>query len=226
MKNTVLIADDDSDLVTLLETMLSKEGFKILTAKDGESALKQVKDNHPDLVVLDVGMPGKNGLDVCKTLKRGERTKDIPIVMLTARSEEIDRVLGLELGADDYITKPFSIRELILRVKKILQRSYDFSKNSDFFEHGVLSVDHLKHEVKVKNISVNLTLTEFKLLASLIRRPGQVKSRETLLDEIWGYKDGVFSRTIDTHIQRLRTKLKEAGGYIETVRGMGYRFND
>lgn len=224
MKNTVLIADDDSDLVNLLDTMLSKEGFKILTANDGEAALRQVKDNKPDLVVLDVGMPGKNGLDVCKTLRLEERTRDIPIIMLTARSDEIDRVLGLELGADDYMTKPFSVRELILRVKKILKRSYDVERNSDHFEHGVLFVDHLKHEVKVNNKSVNLTLTEFKILANLIRRPGQVKSRDALLDEIWNYKEGVFSRTIDTHIQRLRTKLKEAGGYIETVRGLGYRF--
>jgi len=224
MKRTVLVVDDDSDLLKLLSAMLGQEGFRVLTACNGDSAIKIAKTDRPHLVVLDVQMPRKSGLEVCKTLKQDEQTRNIPIIMLTGKVDEIDRVLGLELGAEDYITKPFSVREMILRVNKVLKRTYGAENKSDPFKIGVLTVDHARHEVTVNGDLVDLTLTEFKILSSLTQRPGQVKTRETLLNEIWGYKEEVFSRTVDTHIQRLRHKLQEAGKYIKTVRGLGYLF--
>lgn len=226
MKRTVLVADDDSDLLKLLSAMLGQEGFRVLTANNGESAVNKIRMEKPHLVVLDVRMPRMSGLEVCKVLKLDEQTRHIPIIMLTGKSEEIDRVLGLELGADDYITKPFSVRELILRINMILKRAYGNNSKFDPFKYGILSLDHSRHEVKVKGKLVGLTLTEFKILSSLTQCSGQVKTRDALLDEILGYRDGVFSRTVDTHIQRLRTKLGPAGAYIKTIRGLGYLFNE
>lgn len=224
-KQKILIVDDDPDVLNLLDLKLRDEGFLILQAVDGEMAVDLVKAKRPDLIILDVNMPKISGLDVCKVLKSNEKTRDIPIVMLTVKNEAVDRILGLEFGADDYITKPFNIRELVLRVKNILKRVYRKQENNSRFHFGILSVDLDCHEVKVKGRAIQLTPTELRLLAGLMEKPGQVKSRDFLLEQIWDYNDKVYSRTVDTHIQRLRTKLKEAGSHIKTVRGVGYRFH-
>lgn len=226
MNNNILLIDDDKDLLAALEVKLGKEDLKVQTAPDGENGLKKIRMKVPDLIVLDVNMPGKSGMDICKALRTDNRTAHVPIIMLTGRDDEIDRVLGLEFGADDYITKPFNTRELVLRIKSILKRVYSPPEQKDNFKYGCLSVNLANHAVKVKNKDIELTLTEFKLLARLIESPGKIKPRDVLLEQIWEYGDGVFSRTIDTHIQRLRSKLKDAGEYIETVRGVGYRFQE
>ena len=227
MNHKILLVDDDKELLAALKIKLLKEGFEIDTAPDGEVALEKVKANQPDLVILDVNMPNMNGMDVCRALRSDEKTRDLAIIMLTARDDEVDRILGLEFGADDYVTKPYNPRELVLRVKGLLKRIFQFQDNPGALEQikvGPLTVDLSKHEVQVEGQVVELTLTEFKLLAHLIKNPGKIKTRDFLLEEIWDYGDGVFSRTIDTHIQRLRSKLKDAGKYIITVRGVGYRF--
>ena len=224
--NRILVVDDDKDFSALLQTKLEVEGFRVEEVADGEAALRTIAKRKPDLIILEVNMPKMNGMEVCRTLRSDEKTKNIPIVMLTARDEEVDRILGLEFGADDYVTKPCSIRELILRIKNVIRRSYGRQDDKEVFEHGSLWVDLQSHEVKVKGKSVELTLTEFKLLAHLIENPGKVQSRDFLLDRVWEYGDNVFSRTIDTHIQRLRSKLKGSGKSIKTIRGVGYRFED
>lgn len=226
MSETILVIDDDRDLLELLKLKLGKEGFKVCVAPDGKTGVELVKSKEPDLVILDVNMPKMSGLDVCRILRSEEKTKNMPILMLTAKNEEIDRVLGLEFGADDYVSKPFSVRELILRIRAILKRTHPAEEKRNRLQYGILTVDLKNHEVKVKNHPVQLTLTEFKLLSVLLEKPDQVKSRDFLLDEIWEYGDGVYSRTVDTHVQRLRSKLKDAGRYIETVRGIGYRLQD
>ena len=225
-RHSLLLVDDDPEILTLLQAKLKDEPFEIFTATEGESALNTVRTQKPDLVVLDVNLPGLSGLEICRSLKADKNTRGIPIIMLSARSEEIDRVLGLEFGADDYVTKPFNTQELILRINNVLKRVYKEEEATEGFTQGDLTVDFLKHEVTVKGQPIQLTLTEFKLLSSLLENVGQVKTREYLLEHIWDHGEGVFSRTIDTHIQRLRTKLKEAGRYIETIRGVGYRFQE
>ena len=223
---SLLLVDDDPVILTLLQAKFKDQPFKIFTAIEGESAMNIVRTEKPDLIVLDVNLPGLSGLEICRSLKADKNTKKIPIIILSARSEGIDRVLGLEFGADDYVTKPFNPQELILRVNNILKRVYTVEGASEVFTQGDLTVDFLKHEVTVKGELIQLTLTEFKLLSSLLETVGQVKTREYLLEHVWEHGDGVFSRTIDTHIQRLRTKLKDAGRYIETVRGVGYRYQE
>ena len=223
---SLLLVDDDPEILSLLQAKLGKEPFEIFTASEGRSALNIIQTQKPDLVLLDVNLPGLSGLEICRSLREDKDTRDIPIIMLSGRSEEIDRVLGLEFGADDYVTKPFNAKELILRINNVLKRVYKEEGVSESFTRGDLTVDFLKHEVTVKGKPIQLTLTEFKLLSCLLESVGQVKSREYLLANIWEHGDGVFSRTIDTHIQRLRTKLKEAGRYIETVRGVGYRLQE
>lgn len=225
-RRSLLLVDDDPEILTLLRAKLADEPFELLTAVEGESALNIVRTQKPDLVVLDVNLPGLSGLEVCRSLRADKDTRDIPIIILSGRSDQIDRVLGLEFGADDYVTKPFNPRELILRIHNVLRRVYKEKSGPENFTRGDLTVDFLKHEVTVKGQLAQLTLTEFKLLSSLLEGVGQVKTREFLLEQIWEHSEGVFSRTIDTHIQRLRAKLKEAGRYIETVRGVGYRFHE
>ena len=226
MKETILVIDDDEDLQNLLKLKLGNEGFNVRVADGGVSGIEMAKGKRPSLVVLDLNMPGMNGMDVCRTLKSDDKLRKIPILMLTAKSDEVDRILGLEFGADDYLTKPFNPRELILRIRNILKRLHPDENEKKSAQYGVLTVHFNTHEVMVKSKPVALTLTEFKLLASLIDRPDQVKTRDYLLAQIWEYGDGVYSRTVDTHVQRLRAKLKEAGRYIETVRGMGYRIHE
>jgi two-component system phosphate regulon response regulator PhoB len=224
--HSLLLVDDDPEILKLLQVKLKGQPFKIFTAVEGETAMSIVHTERPDLIVLDVNLPGLSGLEICRALKADKNTREIPIIMLSARGEEIDRVLGLEFGADDYVTKPFSPQELILRINNVLKRVYKVEVAIEGFTQGDLTVDFLKHEVTVKGELIQLTLTEFKLLSSLLETVGQVKTREYLLEHVWEHGDGVFSRTIDTHIQRLRTKLKDAGRHIETVRGVGYRFQE
>jgi len=222
-KKKILVADDEEDVLELVSRNLLAAGFKVLKADNGTAALTQARDLHPALIVLDLMLPGISGLDVCKMLRTDPATKQIPIIMLTAKAEEIDRIVGLELGADDYITKPFSPRELVLRVKSVMRRAAGSPESTDVLDFGDIHLDRVRHEVRIKGKPVEFTATEFKLLALLIERRGRVQSRDTLLNEVWGYESAIVTRTVDTHIRRLRDKLGETADCIETVRGFGYR---
>lgn len=223
MNHSVLIADDEEDVLQLVGSSLKGAGFKIMEAQGGAEAMEKAFDQHPSLIVLDVMLPGMSGLELCRTFKGDARTRNIPIIMLTAKAQEIDRVVGLELGADDYVTKPFSPRELVLRVKSQIRRSQGAEEPSDTLRSGDLVLDRLRHSVTVKGKAVLLTATEFKLLSLLMERAGRVQTRETLLNEVWGYDVAIQSRTVDIHVRRLREKLGRVSDCIETVRGFGYR---
>jgi two-component system phosphate regulon response regulator PhoB len=222
----ILIVDDEPEAVELVEFNLKQSGFDVLTAADGAEALKKAHSALPSLVVLDLMLPEVDGLEVCKMLRRDPATAGIPIVMVTAKAAEIDRILGLELGADDYMTKPFSPRELVLRVKKILQRGRPASEEADTYKFGDLLIDSPRHLVSWRGKQVDLTATEFKLLTVLAQRRGRVQSREQLLRDVWEYNSLIDTRTVDTHMRRLREKLGPAAKYLDTVRGVGYRFLD
>ncbi len=224
MSETILIVEDESDVLDLVVFHLRKAGYHTATARDGLSGLAKARDLLPAALVLDLMLPEMDGTEVCKRLKADPRTAHIPIVMLTAKAEEVDRVLGLELGADDYVTKPFSPRELVLRVKKLLGRASPAV--AEILKCGDLLVDIGKHQTSIKNKPVELTATEFKLLSTLMQRRGRVQTRDTLLSDVWGYEGDIDTRTVDTHVRRLREKLGKAGELIETVRGVGYRFAD
>jgi DNA-binding response OmpR family regulator len=217
--------DDEPDAVELIAFNLKGAGLDVVTAVDGDEALKKAAQHLPDLVVLDLMIPEVDGLEVCKVLRRDPKTSAIPILMLTAKAAEIDRVLGLELGADDYVTKPFSPRELVLRVKRLLRSAQSPEAASDRFEWKELIVDLPRHRVTVKGKPIELTATEFKLLAVLIQRRGRVQSRDQLLQDVWEYESTMDTRTVDTHMRRLREKLGPAAKYLDTVRGVGYRFS-
>ena len=224
----VLIVDDEEHIVELLQFNLVNAGYKVITANNGLDALKKVKENKPDLLLLDLMLPGMDGLDVCKEIKRDKETSKTSIIMLTAKSEELDKILGLELGADDYITKPFSIRELLARVKAVLRRSNSDEISEEIYELGRLKVDFERHEVLINNEKVELTLKEFELLEILIKNKGKILRRETLLDKVWGYEYIGETRTVDVHIRYLRKKIEDDDKnpkFIETIRGVGYRFN-
>ena len=224
----VLIVDDEENIVELLQFNLVNAGYKVITANNGLDALKKVKENKPDLLLLDLMLPGMDGLDVCKEIKRDKETSKTSIIMLTAKSEELDKILGLELGADDYITKPFSIRELLARVKAVLRRSSSDEISEEIYEIGRLKVDFERHEVLINNEKVELTLKEFELLEILIKNKGKILRRETLLDKVWGYEYIGETRTVDVHIRYLRKKVEDDDKnpkFIETIRGVGYRFN-
>jgi len=224
LKQKILIVDDEPEAVELVEFNLRQAGFDTTTAADGEEALKKAKAQLPALVVLDLMLPEIDGLEVCKLLRRDSSTSKIPILMLTAKAAEIDRVLGLELGADDYVTKPFSPRELILRVKKILQRGESAGDKRETMRFGDLLIDIPKHRAAWKTKSFDLTATEFKLLTVLAERAGRVQSRDALLRDVWEYDAAIDTRTVDTHMRRLREKLGPAAKHLDTVRGVGYRF--
>src|SRR5687767_5714312 len=224
MKSKVLIVDDEPDAVELIAFNLKGAGLDGISAADGTEALKKAAQQRPDLIVLDVMLPEVDGLEVCKVLRRDPKTSAIPILMLTAKAAEIDRVLGLELGADDYVTKPFSPRELVLRVKRLLRGTQAIETTPDRFEWKELVVDIPRHRVTVKGKMVELTATEFKLLTILIQRRGRVQSRDQLLQDVWEYEATIDTRTVDTHMRRLREKLGSASKYLDTVRGVGYRF--
>lgn len=223
MKPKILIVDDEPDALEVLGFKLRESGYVPLFAKDGTRAITIARDERPALIVLDLMLPEVDGLEVCKILRRDPNTAAIPILMLTARAAEMDRVLGLELGADDYVTKPFSPRELVLRIKKLLARAHVAEENSAVLRLGELAIDVPRHEVMISGQPLVLTATEFKLLEILTRRRGRVQTRDRLLQDVWGYENPIDSRTVDTHMRRLREKLGDVARYLETVRGVGYR---
>ncbi|MBF0142391.1 MAG: response regulator transcription factor [Magnetococcales bacterium] len=227
MAELVLIVDDDGDLVSFLTRTLHGEGYRTTVAGDGASALTKALDPHdrPALILLDVVLPDIPGLEVCRKLRAAAETRDTPVLMLSARGEEADRVTGFEVGADDYVVKPFSIRELLLRVNALLRRLAHTPPVSDAKAiPGLLELDRPAHRTWVNGNEILLTPIEFRLLDTLISRRGRVQSRETLLETVWGVQADVQTRTVDAHIKRLREKLGAAGPYVETLRGIGYRF--
>ncbi len=224
--SSILIIEDEKDILDLVEYHLKQAGFQVLTAADGGEGLERAIKKRPDLIILDLMLPGMDGKDVCRVLKSNPVTQTIPVLMLTAKAEELDRVVGLELGADDYVTKPFSPRELVLRVKAILRRRTFDKEDVKVIRIGDLLIDIDRHQVSVKDRPISLTSTEFKLLVELASKRGRVQSRQGLLDRVWGYNCEGYDRTVDTHIRRLREKLGGMAGYIETLRGFGYRFRE
>lgn len=227
MASKILVVDDEPDTIELITFNLKSAGFDVVSAMDGAEALRLAQANSPDLIVLDLMLPEVDGLEVCKILRRNPATSTIPIVMLTAKAGEIDRILGLELGADDYMTKPFSPRELVLRVRRLLVRGGSpATKSADKFQIGELVIDVPRHLVTVEGKRIELTVTEFDLLNTLAQRRGRVQTREQLLRDVWEYESMVDTRTVDTHMRRLREKLGKAARFLDTVRGVGYRFTE
>ena len=224
----ILIVEDEKDICQVLAYNLAQEGYDVVVANTGQEALSATLEKPPELVLLDLMLPDISGLDVCRTMKSDPTRRDIPVIMLTARSEEIDRVVGFELGADDYVVKPFSVRELSLRIKAVLRRSSptDPASSGEELVFGRLRVDRNAHRAWVDGEEIALTQLEMKLLWTLYERRGRVQTRGTLLDEVWAASPENNTRTVDTHIKRLREKLGPAGAYVETVRGIGYRFSD
>ena len=226
MANTIYIVEDEPDLRDALVYNFKNEGFKVKSFANGESCLSKVNKKKPDLIILDIMLPGISGLDVCREIRSDMNMSNIAVIMLTAKGEEIDRIVGFELGADDYVTKPFSVRELILRTKVILKKQSELNSDEKVLEYGSISMNLDAHNVKIDDTEVILTALEFKLLKHLIKRKGRVQSRDQLLSDVWELSTEVTTRTVDTHIKRLREKLGSAGEYIQTIRGVGYRFNN
>ena len=220
---TILVIEDEKDLAELVAFNLEKAGYRPLLAADGTTGLEKARTHTPDLILLDLMLPGMSGTEVCKSLKSGEKTARIPIIMLTAKGEEIDRVVGFEVGADDYVVKPFSTRELLLRVQAILRRAVPVASTGKTVNVGAVAIDIDHHTVTVAGKETVLSTLEFKLLLILAERAGRVQSREQLLKDVWGYSYMGDTRTVDTHLTRLRAKLGEAGNLIRTVRGFGYK---
>ncbi len=227
-KETILVVEDDVDILNLLRFNLEAAGYDVLLSTDGYEGMNLARKRRPDMIILDIMLPGIDGFEVCKDLKRSKETAGIPVIMLTARGEEVDRIVGLELGADDYVVKPFSPRELMLRVKAILKRSLpgEVDAQRPFWKKEGLSVDMEAHRVMVDDVDIELTATEFKLLVELVHRQGRVLTRDQLLNRVWGYEFEGYARTVDTHIRRLRQKLGPYAAFVETVRGVGYRFRE
>ena len=229
MNAKILVADDEPDVLHLVAANLCAAGFEALTAEDGAAALALAREHTPQAIILDLMLPRMSGLEVCRALKADPATSAIPIVMLTAKAEEVDRIVGLELGADDYVTKPFSPRELVLRVKNVLRRTAagkEAPAPEALLTLGALTVDRARLQVTVAGKPVDFTATEFKLLALLLERRGRVQSRDRLLNDVWGYESVIDTRTVDTHIRRVREKLGACADCIETVRGFGYRIGE
>ena len=226
MRHKILVVDDEADVMDMLVLNLRAAGFLVVTVEDGAQALAKVRSESPSLIILDLMLPQMSGLEICKVLKSDIATRHIPVIMLTAKAEEVDKIVGLELGADDYVTKPFSPRELILRVNRSLRRGKDKASGVEKITIGELVLDHTRHEVLVKNQPVELTATEFRLLALLMERRGRVQGRDRLLNDVWGYETVIDTRTVDTHVRRLREKLGPLATYIETIRGVGYRISE
>jgi two-component system phosphate regulon response regulator PhoB len=225
----ILIVDDEPDLVRTLEYTLEREGFETKSARNGKTALELLgRDPAPDLVLLDLMLPDMSGTEICRKLRQDNRTRKVPVIMLTAKTDEIDRVVGFEVGADDYVAKPFSIRELMLRVRAVLRRAnpndVDLDEDEEELRFGMLRIDVPGHRTWVGDEEITLTALEFRLLVTLLTRKGRVQTRDRLLDDVWGIQADVTTRTVDTHIKRLREKLGPAGDYVETLRGVGYRF--
>jgi two-component system phosphate regulon response regulator PhoB len=225
VSKTILIVDDERDLASAVAHAMEQEGWRARVAHDGRTALVLADQQPaPDLVLLDLMLPDLSGTEVCRTLRAQDHTRDMPIVMLTARTDEIDRVVAFEVGADDYVGKPFSLRELVLRIKAILRRADRPEVVGGELRFGRLRMDTSAHQAWVDGEEIPLTALEFRLLSTLVLRRGRVQSRETLLHDVWGHDPGLPTRTVDTHIQRLRKKIGAASAYIETLRGTGYRF--
>jgi two-component system phosphate regulon response regulator PhoB len=225
-RERILLIEDEPDIAEVLQYNLEKEGFAVETARRGDSGLEAIRRDAPDLVLLDLMLPGLDGLELTRLLKRDGGTSRVPIVMLTARGEEVDRIVGLELGADDYISKPFSPREVVLRVKAVLRRHLPEPADDgepDLLEVGGIQLDIAGHQLRIRGEEIPLTATEFRLLRLLIERAGRVQTRGQLLTDVWGYAEDIDSRTVDTHIRRLRRKLGPEADRIETVIGVGYR---
>mgnify|MGYP000932547469 CR=1 FL=1 len=226
MSQKILLIEDEPDIRKTLEYNLSREGFDVVCASSLSEGKNYINTNQFSLILLDLMLPDGSGLDLCRELKTDSDKKLTPIIILTAKDDEVDKVVGFELGADDYVTKPFSVRELILRVKAVLKRGNAKSENLEVQrQFGDLVIDVDSHEVYVDNEPVTLTALEFKLLRQLVDRRGRVQSRDQLLSDVWGYSADVTTRTVDTHIKRLREKLGAMGKYVQTIRGVGYKFS-
>jgi two-component system phosphate regulon response regulator PhoB len=225
MKLRVLIADDEPDVLALVGSNLSRAGFHVITAADGDAALARLLEQPPSLAILDLMMPGMTGLELCRIIRATPATASVPIVILTAKSAELERIVAFELGVDDYVTKPFSPRELVLRVSAILRKTTTAEQKPRIMRAGSIALDTEHHLVSVDNQPVDLTVTEFKLLSAMLAARGRMQTREALLSAVWGDTTEVEPRTIDTHLRRLREKLGAAGAQIHTVRGFGYRLN-
>ena len=229
MKYKVAVIEDDRDINELIAYNLQKEGFNVIRSLDGGQGLFLIQKERPDLVLLDLMLPGMDGLEICQALKQNGATKDIPIVMITAKGEESDVVVGLQMGADDYITKPFSLKVLLARVKMIFRRgkkAQSFGSSQSFRDFGAVVVDLLKHKVTVNGESVVFTAIEFAILEFLSRSPGRVYTRDQILDNVWKEGKFIIDRAVDVHVRGLRKKLGDAADFVETVRGVGYRFKE
>ena len=227
MVKKILIVEDESDLIKLLKYNLEKEGFRVSYATDGSIALAEVRRDPPDLVILDLMLPGLDGLEVCRQLRRSDKFARIPVLMLSARSEEADRIVGLELGADDYVTKPFSMREVVARVRALLRRNEQAGPQKSKLQRGDIMIDPMAHSVMVSGKTVELSALEFRLLHYLASHPGMVFSRDQLLDSVWGNDRTVTPRSVDVYIRRVREKIENQPQqpiYVQTVHGVGYRF--
>ena len=222
----ILVVDDEPDLLELVRVNLDQAGLRVETAESGREALELLHRAPPDLLILDLMLPDVSGTEICRRVRSDPDLSQLPIIMLTAKAEEVDRVVGLELGADDYVTKPFSPRELLLRVRAVLRRKQPQWASEEALEHDTLRLDPQRHRCFVDGAEIDLTAKEFSLLHVLMARRGRVLTRDQLLDQVWGSDIAVTSRTVDTHLKRLREKLGTAGGLIETVRGVGYRFSE
>lgn len=226
MKPKILVVDNEQETLRVVDLHLQRAGYRVVTARDGKDALEKIRRALPDLIMFDLNLPQVDGLELCKLLRQKAGMETLPLVILTARNSEIDRVLAFELGASDYITKPFNPRELVLRIGKQLHHAEPVSTDEEIMKIGDVLLDRGKHMVKVRDKPVDLTPIEFKLLTVLAERPGRVQSRDRLLQDACGYEKGSSSRTVDTHMRRLRKKLGTAAKYVQTVRGFGYRFAD
>lgn len=225
MSQKILIIEDEPDIRKTLEYNISREGYHVVSASSLLEAKSQIELESFSLILLDLMLPDGSGLDLCREIKSDKEKSSVPIIILTAKDDEVDKVVGFELGADDYVTKPFSVRELILRMKAVLKRGEKKSDNVEVQrQFGQLSIDTESHEVFVDNNEITLTALEFKLLCQLVDRRGRVQSRDQLLSDVWGYSAEVTTRTVDTHIKRLREKLGSMGKYVQTIRGVGYKF--
>jgi two-component system, OmpR family, phosphate regulon response regulator PhoB len=222
----ILIIEDERALTDVLVYNLQREGYDITVAHDGKEGLRKAQMQVPDLLVLDLMLPGLDGLEVCRAIRAGERTRDVPILMLTARAEETDQVVGFTMGADDYVTKPFSVKVLMQRIKALQRRKESAAEPADIVDQLGVRIDRVRHKATVKGIALDLTPTEFRLLECLLRQPGRAFTRAQLMDLAIGEGAVVLERTIDVHIKTLRRKLGDSGEYIETVRGIGYRFRE
>ncbi len=226
MSHRILVVDDEPDITALVAYHLAKSGYRVTTATSGSEAIKSARDERPDIMVLDLMLPGVSGYDVLSELRQRPETADIGVILLTARREEADRIRGLSLGADDYLTKPFSPQELALRVGALLRRlgSPAVSSGGSTLNAGPVTIDRTAHRAYLRGEELSLTATEFKLLLILVERRGRVQSRPQLLESVWDAQPDIQTRTVDMHVQRLRSKLGDDAGWIETVRGFGYRF--